>query len=139
LVFTQFQRLSSADRTKAETHLRVWFKRFVRIPVNTADHTYKLIAGDLTGVIRWSAARFKRKLWKRMEHVEKAVRLPEPIGIVEEEPPTKGLKYLPKGLAETLRVAGERVLGRLRGNRNRTGAHGAGSGSAGPDRTERDD
>jgi hypothetical protein len=45
--------------------MRVWFKKFVRIPINTADHVFKLIAGDMKGYIETSINRIREKLENR--------------------------------------------------------------------------
>lgn len=104
LAFTQFSRLSTAERLKAEAHLRVWFKKFVRIPVNTADHTLRLIAGDMMTMIRESAIRVQENLRR---HENPAVALvPDAGGGGSAVAPAvvQRLRYLPKNLAGTLRA-----------------------------------
>jgi hypothetical protein len=47
LAFTLYARLNAAERAKIEAHMRVWCKKFIRVPINTASHTFSLIVGDL--------------------------------------------------------------------------------------------
>ena len=47
LAHTLYARLSTGEQEAVDRHLRVWCKKFARIPVNTAGHTFLLIAGDL--------------------------------------------------------------------------------------------
>jgi hypothetical protein len=45
--------------------MRVWFKKFVRIPINTADNILKLIAGDMKEYMEISVVRIREKLENR--------------------------------------------------------------------------
>ena len=77
--------------------MRVWVKKFIRIPLNTAAHTFNLIAaGDLPGMIQQSNWRTARRLEERESG--NAIQGPDPA------PPDRGLKYLPRGLSPLLRA-----------------------------------
>ena len=43
-------------------HLRVWCKKFAMIPINTANHTFNLIFGDVAGEIEKSMYRVRKKV-----------------------------------------------------------------------------
>lgn len=46
LAMTLYARQSAAASAKVDSHMRVWLKKFACIPINTASHTFELIAGD---------------------------------------------------------------------------------------------
>ena len=96
MAFTLYDRQNEQDKAALERHMRVWAKKFIRIPINTAGHTFDLIAGDLRGTVEQSIRRTRKKLTERL--AERVVEGPEP------EPPEKGLKYLPRNLSPMLRA-----------------------------------
>lgn len=79
--------------------MRVWLKRFARIPINTADHTFIMIAGDLRAEAVASIARIKENLARRNGDQTGAV---DTGGT--EATQQRAMKLLPRNLAETLRA-----------------------------------
>jgi hypothetical protein len=114
LAFTLYARQSETSATKIDAHMRVWCKKFARIPINTAGHTFNLIAGDLKAHVKACHKKTKRKLEQRQNRaeegrVDEAARGPgiasdQVAGAEEETEPRKGLRYLPRNLSPTLRA-----------------------------------
>lgn len=65
MAFTAYGHLNERDKEKLEVHMRVWIKKFIRVPINTANHTFRLIAGDLKEEVVQSIARTRAKLLER--------------------------------------------------------------------------
>jgi hypothetical protein len=83
--------------------MRVWYKKFVRIPINTAGRTFELIAGDLKTQAKASHNKIKRRLKQRQDRAAgdradrattelAAAQNPEDSEVVEEAEPRKGLR-----------------------------------------------
>jgi hypothetical protein len=66
LAFTLYARLNATERAKIEAHMRVWCKKFIRIPINTASHTFSLIVGDLKKQMEASVKKIRKKLRERL-------------------------------------------------------------------------
>jgi hypothetical protein len=47
MAYTAYDRLSERDKEKLKVHMRVWIKKFIRVPINTANHTLEIITGDI--------------------------------------------------------------------------------------------
>jgi hypothetical protein len=67
LALTLYTWQSETAATKLDTHMRVWYKKFVRIPINTAGRTFELIAGDLKAQAKASHNKIKRRLKQRQD------------------------------------------------------------------------
>jgi hypothetical protein len=65
LALTLYARQSETSAAKIDAHMRVWCKKFARIPINTAGHTFNMIAGDLKAHAKASHNKIKRKLERR--------------------------------------------------------------------------
>jgi hypothetical protein len=95
LAFTLYARQNETIRAKVEAHMRVLLKRFARIPINTANHTLVLLAGDMKAQMNWSVHRTRNRLNERMEiEVEEVAIDRGPVA----------LKYYPKTFGITLRA-----------------------------------
>lgn len=65
LAVTLYSIQSKSAEEAVDAHLRVWVKKFIRIPINTAGHTFDLIAGDVKGRLLEFHKRVKQKLENR--------------------------------------------------------------------------
>jgi hypothetical protein len=100
LALTLYARQSPTAMARTEAHMRVWCKKFARIPINTAGHTFELIAGDLKTRVETTHRKVKRKLSQRESRDEQETRIEEgPAPEVR-----KSLKYLPRNLSAALRA-----------------------------------
>jgi hypothetical protein len=60
-----YGRQDQATVDKIDAHMRVWCKKFARIPVNTANNTFLLVAGDIKGKAKAAYTKVKAKLKER--------------------------------------------------------------------------
>ena len=91
--------------------MRVWCKKFARIPINTAGDIFNLIAGDLKGKAEAAQEKIRRKLQARARQREPSNNRANQTNIPAAPPdaprvaaPAAALRYLPNPLASTLRA-----------------------------------
>ena len=95
LAYMLYARQDAVTRAKVEAHMRVLLKKFARIPINTANHTLVMIAGDLRLQMRTSIEGTRKRLNERMGIEEEGEGRADQV---------RAIKYYPKSLGITLRA-----------------------------------